>query len=105
MKSAIAKEFEDAVTDVLVFKTLRAVQEYKIKTLVLGGGVSGNVHLQRVLRKQLKDMDKDIPIHFPTKRLSTDNALMIAIAGYFQHQKNKKSTNPKSMEAEGGLRL
>ena len=103
-KSEIAKEFEDAVVDVLAFKTLCAIQTHKIKTLVLGGGVSGNIHLKRVLKKQVKELDKNISIHFPTQTLSTDNALMIAIAGYFQYKKNK-FTKSENLKADGNLRL
>jgi N6-L-threonylcarbamoyladenine synthase len=53
MKLEIAKEFEDAVTDVLVSKTLKAVEKYKAKTLIVGGGVSANTYLQKVLKKIL----------------------------------------------------
>ncbi len=97
MKPKIAKEFEDAVVDVLVAKTLRAVLEYKIKMLIIGGGVSANAHLKKTLTKSLKTS-----IHFPAKELSTDNALMIAIAGYFQYQKKKP---PKKLKAAGNLAL
>lgn len=47
MKNEIAREFEDAVVDVLVSKTLKAVKTYKIKTLIVGGGVSANTYLQK----------------------------------------------------------
>ncbi len=97
MKSKIAKEFEDAVVDVLVAKTLKAVEKYGAKCLILGGGVSGNVHLQRILKREVKKAGKDIAIHFPTRILSTDNALMIAIAGYFQYQKKKSFPKLKAM--------
>jgi N6-L-threonylcarbamoyladenine synthase len=101
MKLEIAKEFEDAVTDVLVSKTLKAVEKYKAKTLIVGGGVSANTYLQKVLKKKLKALDPKITIHFPTKSLSTDNALMIAIAGYFQ---SKKKGGAK-LKAVGNLAL
>ncbi len=105
VKSKIAKEFEDAVVDVLVAKTLRAVQEHTIKTIIVGGGVSGNTHLQSVLKQTIKKYSEEITLHFPTKALSTDNALMIAIAGYFQSQyKNKKAKNTK-LAAQGNLAL
>ncbi len=105
MKREISKEFEDAVVDVLVAKTLKAMDMYKAKTLILGGGVSGNTHLQNVLKGQLKNMEKGIKIHFPTKILSTDNALMIAIAGYFQYQKKKPTKGGKKFKATGNLSL
>jgi N6-L-threonylcarbamoyladenine synthase len=101
MKSEISREFEDAVTDVLVAKTLKAIETYKVKSLILGGGVSGNIHLQKTLKKQVKN----IPIHFPTKILSTDNALMIAIAGYFQYKKRGPNKNSRMLKANGNLKL
>src|SRR3990167_2252877 len=42
----IAREFEDAVTDVLVGKTIRACDEYGVQTVVVGGGVSANTHIR-----------------------------------------------------------
>lgn len=105
MKSKIAREFEDAVIDVLVTKTLKAMDKYKIKTLILGGGVSGNTHLQRILKKQLKKDKTGINTHFPIKALSTDNALMIAIAGYFEFKNNKFVKDGKRLKAIGNLSL
>ena len=104
-KSDIAKEFEDAVIEVLVTKTLKAMDKYKIKTLILGGGVSGNKHLQRTLKKHLKKEHTGINVHFPTKKLSTDNALMIAIAGYFQYKNKKFIRNGQKLKAIGNLSL
>jgi N6-L-threonylcarbamoyladenine synthase len=105
MKSKIAKEFEDAVVEVLLAKTLRALEEHKIKTLILGGGVSSNIHLQKTFKASLKKFTPKTAFHFPTKTLSTDNALMIAIAGYFQYsKKNQKSRNAK-LSAQGNLAL
>ncbi len=105
MKSDIAKEFEDAVIEVLVTKTLKAMDKYNIKTLMLGGGVSGNMHLQRTLKKQKKNMGKDCGLHFPTKTLSTDNALMIAIAGYFEYKNKKFFKYSKKLKAIGNMSL
>ncbi len=102
MKNEIAREFEDAVTDVLVSKTIKAVEAYKIKTLIVGGGVSANTYLQKNLKKKIKEIGQKVTIHFPTKNLSTDNALMIAIAGYFQSHKNKSS---RELKANGNLIL
>ncbi len=89
LKSKIAKEFEDASVEVLVTKTIRAVQEYKIKTLIVGGGVSANTHLQKMLKKKMRGIAPKTDIYFPIQKLTADNALMIAIAGYFS-SKNKK---------------
>jgi N6-L-threonylcarbamoyladenine synthase len=104
MKSHIAKEFEDAAIEVLVSKTLRAVQQYKIKTLIIGGGVSANKYLKEQLTTHLQEKAPHVTTHFPAKGLSTDNALMIAIAGYFQFQKKKPRRQVK-LKAVGNLSL
>ncbi len=108
MKSEIAREFEDASIEVLVSKTLRALEKYKARTLIVGGGVSGNTYLQKILKATLKKISPKVTAHFPAKGLSTDNALMIAIAGYFASQKkNKKGVriNSDTLRANGNLNL
>jgi len=106
IKQIIAREFEDAVVEVLVQKTIKAVKEYKIKTLIVGGGVSANTYLQKEMRKNIKEQSKVLPcsvkIHFPSRELTGDNALMIAIAGYHR-MKNKNSRMP--IVANGNLQL
>ena len=97
-KMAIATEFEDAVVDVLTYKTIKAIKEYKIKTLIVAGGVSANTELKKILKKKIKEDNLKIEVLFPGKGLSTDNAIMIGLVGYF-HRKNKK----KTIKANGGL--
>jgi len=80
-KGQIAREFEDAVTDVLVGKTLRAAGEYGVGTVVMGGGVSANTHIRSELARNLSTIDCR-PTCLPSAT-STDNAVMIALAGYF----------------------
>ncbi len=96
----LCREFEDAAVEVLVHKTLRAVKEYKTTSVIVGGGVSANTHLRTELTKALKK--ENVAVLFPDKKLSTDNALMIAIAGYFE----KANKNSRSlMKADGNLKL
>lgn len=105
LKRKIAKEFEDAAIEVLVHKTVKAIKEYKIKTLIVGGGVSANKYLQSELKDKIKKEKLKAKIHFPSSSLTGDNALMIAIAGYFQHKNKKYYKNPKSIKANGNLSL
>lgn len=102
-KQKIACEFENAVVETLVYKTIRAIKEYKIKTLIVGGGVSANTYLQKVMTEKIKENKLKAKIHFPTKKLTGDNALMIAIAGYFQIKNKKFVKNINSIKAEGNL--
>ena len=105
IKQKIACEFENAVVETLVHKTIKAIKEYKIKTLIVGGGVSANSYLQTVMNEKIKENNLKVKVHFPTKKLTGDNALMIAIAGYFQAKNKKFVKNINSIKAEGNLSL
>ncbi|MBI2631273.1 tRNA (adenosine(37)-N6)-threonylcarbamoyltransferase complex transferase subunit TsaD [Candidatus Nomurabacteria bacterium] len=99
----LAHEFENAAIECLTHKTKRAIEKYKIKTLIVGGGVSANQHLKSEIKKITQSKVK---LFFPTKELSSDNSLMIGIAGYLQYLKNKKGLpKPESIKADGNLRL
>ena len=102
LKKEVAYEFENAVVEVLVKKTLHAVQKYKIKTLIVAGGVASNTHLKKVLLEDAKMLGLDI--RFPTRDLATDNSIMIALAGYFTMLKKKPSQN-KKLRPNGNLEL
>jgi len=79
--NAFCRSFQEAVTDVLVEKTKRAIKAYSVKGLIVAGGVAANSGL----RKKMKATITDIPVYFPSLNFCTDNAAMIAIAGYFKH--------------------
>ncbi len=103
-KAQIALEFENAAIECLTYKTAKAIEKYKIKTLIVGGGVSANKYLQKEIKKLAKK--NNIKLLFPKKELTGDNSLMIGIAGYLQYVKNKKKVpKPASIKATGNLRL
>jgi len=79
--------FEQAIIDVLVGKALKAAQKYKPKTVILGGGVSANKKLRDNLTEQLSTLN--LELRTPNLQYCMDNAVMIAIAGYYK-AKNKK---------------
>ncbi len=79
---AVARDFEDAVVEVLVKKTAKAVEKHGAKTVVVGGGVSANRYLRQEMQKYFLEYDNEIDVHFPTPGLSTDNSIMIALAGH-----------------------
>jgi len=105
LKQKIACEFENSVIETLVHKTIKAIKQYKIKTLVVGGGVSANKYLQEIMANDIKKNKLKAKIHFPSKNLTGDNALMIAIVGYFQYKNKKIVKNIKSIKAKGNLSL
>jgi len=80
----IAASFQEAVVDVLVEKTLRAAKEKNIKHLTLSGGVAANSRLRAVLKERAEK--KGISLFYPPPELCTDNAAMIAAAGYYRFQ-------------------
>ncbi len=104
-KEAIALEFETAVTEILLKKTLRAVEEYSAKAIIIGGGVSANKRIRHAFESVAKKMD-ELDLFIPESSLSTDNALMIAIAGYFRASlKDEQVSHAENIQAEGNLTL
>lgn len=80
-----ARSFQEAVTDVLVNKTSKAAKEYNVKQIIVAGGVAAN----RGLRAKMIEKITFVPVFFPSMQFCTDNAAMIAAAGYFKFQKTK----------------
>lgn len=104
MKKQIALAFENAVAEVLVAKTIRAVEEYGASAVVVGGGVSANAFIREKLQKALSDSDASAQLLIPPAELATDNALMIALAGYF-HARDGRYADLAALSANGNLKL
>jgi len=102
IRSVMAREFQNAVVDVLVSKTIKAAKRYKVKTVMIGGGVAANQKLRAELGKALKHSSPGTCYLTPDPSLTGDNALMIALAGYFS--RNKK-TAWRVLQADANLRL
>ena len=83
-KEHVAHEFENAVADVLWAKTKKAIDATGAKTLVIGGGVSANTHIRRVFEERVAVEYPEIVLRIPSNDLTTDNAIMIAIAGFYR---------------------
>lgn len=79
---AIARDFEDVVTTVLLKKSLAATEQYGAYTIIVGGGVSANKHLKRQFEATFLQKAPDVTVYFPQPKLSTDNSIMIALAGH-----------------------
>ncbi|MBT9132794.1 MAG: tRNA N6-adenosine threonylcarbamoyltransferase [Syntrophomonadaceae bacterium] len=98
----IAASFQAAVVDVLVKKSLMAVEKTGVEKIVLGGGVAANETLRRALKEAGKK--KGIKVYIPPKRLATDNAAMVAAIGYYYLQRGERS-DPFSLDAISDLRV
>ena len=77
--SDLAASFQAAVVDVLLAKTLKAAHTFKAQEILLAGGVSANTALREAFTNQ-----KDYKVHIPDLAVCTDNAVMIASAGYYR---------------------
>ncbi len=93
-------EFQQAIIDVLIFKTFKAIEEYKVKTIILSGGVAANQELRKQFKFKIQNSKFKINFLVPSKNFCTDNAAMIAVAGYFNFLKckGKSSFAPTSWQ-------
>lgn len=81
-------EFQQAIIDVLIKKTIKASEKYNAKSVLLAGGVSANKELRLQLEKNIKEKLVATTFHKPELAYTTDNAAMIASAGYFKARDN-----------------
>ncbi len=89
----VARDFEDAVVDVLVSKTLKAQAQTQAKSLLLGGGVTANRTLRMRLTAEFDALG--VPIFFPELRLCGDNASNVATSAYYNYYPKPPATvNP-----------
>ena len=97
----LAASFQSAVVYALVDTIERVAFEYTPKTLIVAGGVACNMALRN--SASALGAKLGVPVYFPSKHLSTDNAAMIAAAGYFHLERGEKSGT--DMTADIGMRL
>ena len=109
LRPFLAFELQEAITDVLVEKTLKAAKDYSVKSIILGGGVTANQKLRRKFQKKLKKTNKSFNFYLPLLKYTTDNAMMIALAGFFDYlalgKQASKNLKWNKIKAEANLRL
>lgn len=89
IKSDIARNFQDAVVDVLVDKTISAAIEYGCGTITIAGGVACNSRLREEMKRL--SSEKNIKVLYPSLSYCIDNAAMIGIAGYYRYIKGERA--------------
>ena len=86
-KADLCASFQKTVTEMLIENVEKAINQTKINTIALAGGVSANSYI----RKEFKKLEeKNIKIYMPDLKLCTDNAGMIASAGYYNYISGKR---------------
>ena len=96
-KKSLARDFEDAAVGVLLSKTKAAIAKYSAVSFILGGGVSANSYLREaILALDTPKSLYGVTVHLPEKSLSTDNSIMIALAG---HARLKEALSPANFAA------
>jgi len=104
VRSAMADEIQNAIIDVLTAKTVKAIENLNPKTVMICGGVSANKALRENMAEEFESYK--IPFLMPNTSYTTDNAAMIATAGYFEYiQKKPAKDSWKNLVADANLRL
>ena len=105
-RALFAREVEQAITDVLVAKSIRAVERTGHSRLVIAGGVSANAELRRKLALEAERLRRgrpDFEVFFPPPALCTDNGAMIALAGALRLQAGALAGHGDAAQADDGL--
>jgi len=101
----VCASFQQAVIDSLLNKTIKAAQKYKIKDVLLAGGVSANLQLRKQAGERIKQELPDVNFYFPALEHCTDNAAMIALSGFFKYDKTMKPYNLEKININPNLTL
>ena len=99
-KADVAASFQRIAIETVVDKTVLAYQEFKPKTVIIGGGVASSPELRRQLSEKLP-----IPIQYTDPKLCTDNGAMVATLGYFKHIRKQPSSDPYSLDIQPNLSM
>ena len=97
----LVASFQRAIVEDLVGKTLAAARAYDVSTLFVTGGVAANNELRQTFEREAAK--EGLPVYFPSRPLSTDNAAMIAAAAFPKFL--LKDFAPMDFSAEAGLLL
>ena len=86
----LACSFQDSVVKVLTDKTMKAATDNKVKQIVVAGGCAANKGLRLSMANAVENTG--IELVFPKMKYCTDNAAMIAIAGWFHYQNGERTS-------------
>lgn len=99
-KADIAASFQRVAVETVVDKTVQAFEEFRPKSVVIGGGVAASTELRRQLAARLP-----LPIEYTDIKLCTDNGAMVAALGCYKVMKNQPVADPYSLEIQPNLSM
>jgi len=96
--------YQEAIIDILSYKTIKAAKQYSIKTIMMAGGVSANLELRQKLAKNIKKELPDTNFLVPDHEYTTDNAAMISAAAFYKIKKSK-AISFRNLKVNSSLQL
>ncbi len=96
----VAASFQRTAVETVVDKTVLAYEEFKPKSVVIGGGVAASPELRRQLSERIP-----MPIEYADPKLCTDNGAMIATLAYYKMKKNQPIADPYILDIEPNLSM
>jgi len=100
-RELLAAEVQEAICDVLVKKSVKAIAAYRPKSFLLCGGVAANTRLRELFGHALEKLSLLVSLHVPERQYCTDNAAMVGVCSYF----NNKVIDYKKVAADPELGL
>ena len=94
----LAAAFQESVVEVISAKLVQMAERYRVRGLLLGGGVTANARLREEIRRR-----SPVPVIIPPPVLCTDNGAMVAACGFYQHQRGEQW--PLELDVDPGLPL
>lgn len=101
VRAAIAREFEDSVTEVLIAKAKAGIEQFAVRSFIIGGGVSANRFIRESCKATFSAEYPDLALYIPDPSLTTDNSIMIALAGHAHLASAQQPDELDSLRAEG----
>lgn len=96
--------FQESIIEILCKKTIKAARKYQVKTIMLSGGVSANNELRTEMQLMIDRDLSDTRLVIPKMSYTTDNAAMIALAGYYSH-KDKSASSWQKLKVDVNFNL
>lgn len=99
----VCASFQDEAVTQVVQKSIKALKDFGYDKIALAGGVSANAHLRKKMDEEAAKIKAKV--YYPPLNLCTDNAAMIASAGYFSYIENKSIVDPKRLVPTSNISL